>query len=145
MYHILLLPLVAGFAAQVIKFFISSNHVKLSPKNLVAYAGMPSAHSATIISLTTIIGLEKGLSDPLFAMAVVLLIVIIRDALGIRRYLGQHGKTLNVLVGDLKEDDFLDKRYPRLLEKIGHTPAQVIVGALIGFVVSLGGYLVLNL
>jgi acid phosphatase family membrane protein YuiD len=60
--------------------------------------------------------------------------------MGIRRYLGQHGKILNILVKDLKEDEMLDENYPQLLEKIGHTPTQVIVGSLIGFTVSIIGY-----
>ena len=57
--------------------------------------------------------------------------------------LGNHGRTLNLLVKDLKEDKFLDEQYPHLLEKIGHTPAQVLVGSLIGFLISLTGYYLL--
>jgi acid phosphatase family membrane protein YuiD len=63
---------------------------------------------------------------------------------GIRRYLGEHGKILNILVKDLKEepDKPLNENYPHLLERIGHTPAQAIIGALIGFAVSLIGYII---
>jgi len=105
---------------------------------------MPSGHSAMVISLATITGLKTGWHSPIFAITVILAIIVIRDALGIRRYLGQHGKVLNILVKDLKDDKMLDEKYPRLLERIGHTPAQVLVGALIGFLVSLLGYWVLN-
>ncbi len=143
-YHILLIPLFAGFTAQFIKFFIHSHHQKFSAKNLVAYSGMPSGHSATIISLATIVGLELGFDAPLFAVCVILAVIVIRDALGIRRYLGRHGHTLNVLVKDLKDDAVLEENYPHLLEKIGHTPAQVLVGSLIGFSISLIGHLFLR-
>lgn len=143
-YHILILPLISALTAQMLKIFIKSNHTKLSFKNLVAYSGMPSGHSAIIISLATIIGLEEGISSPLFAMSVVLSIIIIRDALGIRRYLGEHGKTLNILVKDLANDNVLEQKYPHLLEHIGHTPLQVLIGSLIGFTISIIGYIILN-
>ncbi|MDO8260120.1 MAG: divergent PAP2 family protein, partial [Candidatus Magasanikbacteria bacterium] len=98
-------------------------------------------HSAITVSLTTIVGLVSGFSSPLFAVCMVLTVITIRDAIGFRQYLGQHGKILNVLVKDLKDDELLDESYPELLEKIGHTPLQVLVGSLIGFFVSLIGFL----
>jgi uncharacterized protein len=140
---ILLLPLAAGFIAQLAKFFIKSNRQKFNWQGILSYSGMPSGHSSMIISLATIIFLEEGLYSPLFAISAVLAAIVIRDAVGIRRYLGQHGKVLNILVKDLKEDEMLDNNYPKLLEKIGHTPAQVAVGSLIGFVISLIGYYII--
>jgi acid phosphatase family membrane protein YuiD len=144
MYQILITPLVAAAIAQISKFFINSNHLKIGVTNLVAYSGMPSGHSALIVSLMTIVGLELGINDPLFAVCVVLTILVLRDAVGLRRYLGQHGKVLNILVKDLKDDQMLDYQYPELLEKIGHTPAQVAVGSLVGFLVSLASYFILG-
>lgn len=144
MSQILLLPLIAGAIAQTIKFFIGSNKQELKFKNLMAYSGMPSGHSAIVISLATIIALKEGWQSPLFAITVILAIIVIRDALGIRRYLGEHGRVLNVLVKDLGNDQVLDEKYPRLLERVGHTPMQVFVGALIGFFASLIGFLLLN-
>jgi acid phosphatase family membrane protein YuiD len=139
---ILLIPLIAGLLAQFIKFFIRSNDQPLNFKNLMAYSGMPSGHTAMIVSLAAIIGLEEGLASPLFAISAVLTVIIIRDALGLRKYLGQHGKILNAIVKDLKEDELLDANYPHLLERIGHTPAQVIAGAFLGLAISIIGYLV---
>lgn len=141
---IILLPLAAGFISQVSKFFISANNKKFKLKSIMDYSGMPSGHSALVISLATIIFLEEGLRSPVFGISVVLAILVIRDALGIRQYLSRHGRVLNILVKDLKEDEMLDYKYPHLLEKIGHTPAQVIVGGLIGFLVSLIGYWILG-
>ena len=137
---ILITPLAAGLAAQLIKFLIKSNQQDRNIKNLLAYSGMPSGHSAMITSLSASIWIYEGLASPLFALSAVLTVIVIRDALGIRRYLGQHGRTLNILVKDLADDDVLDKNYPRLLEKIGHTPIQVIAGSLLGIAFSVLGY-----
>lgn len=108
---------------------------------MFTYSDMPSGHTAVVISLTSILALKQGLDSPIFACAFVYAILVITDAIGLRNYLGSHGKTLNVLVDDLKEDDFLDRRYPKHVEKIGHTPLQVAIGVLIGSIVSLTGYL----
>ncbi len=134
---ILLSPILAGAIAQGIKFLLKTNKQKFSFKNLLAYSGMPSGHSAMVVALAMSVALEEGWDSSLFAVAFILAIIVIRDALGIRRYLGRHGKTINVLIEDLGEDKFLDKEYPHLLEHVGHTPAQVIVGSLIGFLVSI--------
>ncbi len=140
MYLSLLLPLAAGLITQIAKLIIKSRREKIVWRDIMAYSGMPSSHSAIVIALATIIWLEEGLSSPLFALALVFTIVVIRDAVGLRRYLGQHGKVLNILVRDLKDDRVLDEHYPRLLERVGHTPAQVVVGSIIGFLVSLLGF-----
>ncbi|MDD5527816.1 MAG: divergent PAP2 family protein [Patescibacteria group bacterium] len=141
----LILPLIAAIIAQTAKFFIKSNQEKLSFKIITSYSGMPSGHAALVTALVTIIGLKQGIFSPLFAVSLVFAIIVIRDAVGIRRYLGEHGRMLNELVSDLKEepDMPLDKNYPKVLEKIGHTPAQVAVGALIGLAVSLIGFWIL--
>ncbi|PIR93222.1 hypothetical protein COT99_02055 [Candidatus Falkowbacteria bacterium CG10_big_fil_rev_8_21_14_0_10_43_10] len=144
MLNIIILPITAGVIAQIIKFLISANKLKLNAKNLLAYSGMPSSHSAAVISLATIIGLQIGWTSPLFGFALIFAIIVIRDAIGLRRYLGQHGKILNVLVKDLKEDELLDENYPHLLEKIGHTPLQVAMGGSIGLIISIIGYLISN-
>ncbi|MFA6551621.1 MAG: divergent PAP2 family protein, partial [Patescibacteria group bacterium] len=138
--QIIILPLLSALVAQTAKFFIQSNKIKFSFKNLTAYSGMPSGHVAMVVSLATIVGLREGWDSSLFALAFVFAFLIIRDAIGLRQYLGRHGKILNALVKDLKEDDLLDEHYPRLIEKIGHTPAQALAGGIIGAAVSLIGY-----
>lgn len=141
--YFLIFPFISALIAQTIKFFIPNNKQKFSFKNLVAYSGMPSGHSAITVSLTTIVGLVEGFTSPLFAVCFVITIITIRDAIGFRQYLGQHGKILNILVKDLKDDELLDESYPLLLERIGHTPLQVLVGSLIGLAVSVIGYLII--
>ena len=136
-YELLLIPPLAGIISQIIKLFLKSNNLKWNMRGLSAYSGMPSGHSAIVISLMTTAYLTQGLTSPIFALSFAFAFVVIRDAVGIRRYLGEHGKILNILVKDLNEDSLLDEKYPRLIERVGHTPMQVLIGSLIGFAFSL--------
>lgn len=136
MYIYLLCPIIAFALAQGTKVFLRSLKHKITWHDLFAYSDMPSGHTAVVIGLVTIIGLQDGLSSPFFAISFVFATIVIVDAIGLRNYLGAHGKTLNILVKDLKEDEFLDRTYPKQLERIGHTPLQVLVGAIVGFLTS---------
>ena len=141
-YLVLLCPIVAFILAQGTKMIIRRTKRKITFRDLFAYSDMPSGHTAVVVALVTIIALVQGINSSFFAIAFVFALIVIVDAIGLRNYLGQHGKTLNVLVKDLHEDSFLDFSYPKLLEKIGHTPLQVLVGALVGIITSLIGYLI---
>ena len=142
MYQILITSLTAGIIAQLSKLLIQSNKIKLDWRSVFSYAGMPSSHAAFVASLATIIGLTQNFYSPLFAICLIFGLLVIRDALGIRRYLGQHGEIINILVKDLKEDKMLDEVYPKLLEKIGHTPAQIMAGTVLGILIGLASFLI---
>lgn len=142
MYIYLLTPIIAFALAQGIKIILRSFKRKVTWRDIFSYSDMPSGHTAVVISLVTIIGLELGISSPLFAVAFVLAMIVITDAVGLRNYLGQHGKTLNILVKDLKEDEFLDRTYPKLLERIGHTPLQALIGGLVGAITGIVCWLI---
>lgn len=143
-YQFIILPVLAGLVAQLSKFVISPKRGKFRLRSLIAYSGMPSGHSAVMVAITTIVALKLGLTDPLFSVCLILTLLIIRDAVGLRKYIGKHGEVINELVEDLNEDQYLDEKYPKLLEQIGHTSKQVLVGAVIGFLVSWGGWLLMN-
>lgn len=135
-------PIIAFSLAQGTKIILKTfRRGKLQWRDLFAYSDMPSGHTATVVSLATIVLLKNGIQSAEFALAFVFMMVVITDAIGLRNYLGQHGKTLNILVKDLKEDDFLDNSYPKLLERIGHTPMQVLIGAIIGAIVGIIGFI----
>ena len=140
---ILITPFAAAAIAQIIKISIKQKNQKLKIKDffIFTYAGMPSGHSALMVSLTTIAALTEGLYSPIFAVSFVVMIVIINDALRLRNYLSQHGEVLNILVKDLKNDNVLDQKYPHLLEKIGHTKKEVLAGSALGVIVSLLAYI----
>lgn len=142
--HLIILSAILSFAiAQGSKVLIRAMRgKKLTYRDIFAYSDMPSGHTAVVVGLTTAVALSEGFYSPLFAISFVFATIVIVDAIGLRNYLGQHGKTLNVLVKDLKEDAFLDDSYPKLLERIGHTPLQVLVGGVLGATVSLIAYLI---
>ena len=144
MYIYILCPVIAFALAQGTKVLLKSFQKKITWHDLFAYSDMPSGHTAVVIALVTILALTKGISTPEFAVAFVFAAITITDAIGLRNYLGQHGKTLNVLVKDLREDEFLDNNYPKLLEHIGHTPLQVAIGALVGVLTSILGFLIVK-
>jgi len=141
MLQILIAPLAAALIAQLAKPLIKSNNLELNWRSISSYSGMPSSHAAMVISLTASVGLTQGFSSPLFFVCIILSFFIIRDALGLRNYVGQQGKILNNLVENLNNNKIINaEKYPRLVEKIGHTPAQIIAGSALGFLISLAGY-----
>lgn len=144
MYIYIACPVIAFILAQGAKVFIKSLKKKITYHDVFAYSDMPSGHTAVVVSLVTILALARGIATPEFAVAFVFMAITITDAIGLRNYLGQHGKTLNVLVKDLKEDEFLDNNYPKLLEHIGHTPLQVLIGGAVGFLTSIIGFLIMR-
>ncbi len=115
MYQILITSLAAGIIAQLSKTFFKSAQTKLDWRFFSSYSGMPSSHAAFVSALAMIVGLTEKFSSPVFAVSLVFALLVIRDALGARRYLGQHGEIINSLVRDLKKDKMLDETYPRLL------------------------------
>jgi len=144
MYIYIACPIIAFVLAQGTKILLRSFKRKLTWRDIFAYSDMPSGHTSVVVALTTVIALGRGFTSPEFAVAFVFMAITITDAIGLRNYLGQHGKTLNILVKDLKEDEFLDDNYPKLLEHIGHTPLQVLIGGLVGFLTSLIGFLIIR-
>lgn len=139
--QILIAPLVAALIAQLLKLAIKSNGLKFNWRSLGSYSGLPSSHAALAVSLASSVGLKQGFNSALFFVCIILSFFIIRDALGLRRYVGRHGQALNSLIKDLSRRQIIAaEKYPRLIEKIGHTPTQIITGALLGFVISLASY-----
>ncbi len=98
--------------------------------------GMPSSHSALVTSICTTIAFRNGVTSDLFMLALTLMLVVIRDAFGVRRSSGIQAKKLNQLGTQLEEKKVIDK-YESVKEVDGHTPMQVIFGCCLGFLVGL--------
>ena len=96
---------------------------------------MPSSHSAVVAGITTLIGKYEGVNTPLFALSLVVAFVVMYDACGVRRAAGKQAAMLNKII----ETPGLTGMQvsEKLVEVLGHTPFQVLVGALIGIVVGL--------
>ncbi len=96
---------------------------------------MPSSHSAVVTSLSTMIGKEYGIDSAIFAISLIFAFVVMYDAAGVRRAAGKQAKILNKIVDTpgLTGVEVSE----RLVEVLGHTPIQVLVGAIIGIVVGI--------
>jgi acid phosphatase family membrane protein YuiD len=134
--HYLLAPLVAWTIAQISKVVVeSARHRRLNLRVLAAMGGMPSSHSALVMALTTAIGRINGVTSAAFAIALIFSVVVMYDAAGVRRAAGRQAMVLNRLVDDLVAQRGIQEE--RLRELLGHTPFEVIVGALLGIGVGL--------
>lgn len=130
---IILALLVGGFGAQLVKLIvILFKHGHLHWKDLIVTGGMPSSHSAFVVSLVTIVGLIEGVSTS-FAISLVLAFIVIRDAFGVRRTVGEEGMVINQMMRKLKMPQ-------KTHFSVGHTPLQVLIGSLIGFMAAVGVY-----
>ena len=129
-------PFLLWFGIQAFKviYDLVTTH-KFNFKRILGAGGMPSSHSAVVVSLATLIGKNQGVDSPLFAVALILAFVVMYDAAGVRRAAGKQAKLLNKLIETpgLSTVEVSEK----LVEVLGHTPLQVIVGALIGLVAGL--------
>lgn len=141
--QVFIISVTAWFIAQVIKVLLTLFfEKKLDASRFVGSGGMPSSHSSFVTSLATAIGILEGYDSDMFAMALVLALVVMYDAANVRRAVGKQAKLLNVLVEDIHklfEDINQHKKIyieKRLKELIGHTPIEVLSGAVLGIIVA---------
>ena len=129
--------LLAWFLAQLAKVILEAVLLrKLDLRLFVSSGGMPSSHSALVVSATVAIGKHCGFSGPAFALAVVLSAVVLYDACNVRRSAGDTARLVNQILAHVEKltaEDFADD----LREVMGHTPLQVLMGALLGLGVGL--------
>jgi len=129
----IILPIFSWFLAQFIKFATYLiQHRKVDFTKFVASGGMPSSHTAISICLATVLGIHYGFNSGYFAIATVLAFIVMADATGVRRAAGKQAEVLNKLIYFSKEIK-VEKELKVLL---GHTPIQVILGAVLGVLVA---------
>lgn len=133
-YNIVIIPLAVGFFTRVLKFTIYSIKHGVKWEDALMYGHMPSAHTAFVVSIATTMGYFEGITSGFFALAVFFAVLTVEDSLRLRMYLGDHGRYLNMLISGLPLDR---KKFPRLKERVGHRFNEVLVGALIGFFLTL--------
>lgn len=134
-YEIIINGIEAAIVAQLLKFI---GHIiktkKVDFQVLATTGGMPSAHTAGVIALSTTVGFICGFNEPEFAIALGYSLVVMYDAAGLRRATGKIAASLNKI-----RDDFYNQgQVPaeRLKELLGHTPFEVFVGALLGIYIA---------
>lgn len=128
-------PLVALFITQVFKIIIYGwKNKRFDFRRLVGAGGMPSSHAAFTVALTTQIGKDVGVDGPVFAVALVFTMVVLYDAAGVRRAAGKQAAILNTIMEEVMAHQKIKE--VRLKELLGHTPFEVLVGVVLGFLVG---------
>ena len=139
---ILTVALLAWFVAQVLKTLINFILLgKFQLERMWGDGGMPSAHSATVCAMVIATARSEGLGSAIFAVAAVVAIITMHDAMGVRRETGEQAKVLNKMIEqwiDVTEKNAPFLKNMHLKEMVGHTPLQVVAGVLLG---SLVGFL----
>jgi acid phosphatase family membrane protein YuiD len=133
-----LIPIAVGLITQTSKQLLNKNWkstIAVQGYHLPRYGGMPSAHTAFAVSLATVAWLTEGIASMSFAIAAAMFIFILDDALRMRIYLGHHGQALHKLIAKLPPEE--QKDLPALEVRLGHTPAEVLVGTVVGILLTL--------
>jgi uncharacterized protein len=120
--------------------------------SLVGTGGMPSSHSAAVMALATAVGMRNGFDSTLFAISMMLGLIVMYDAAGIRRHAGEQAMAINQLKAEFEKhlrpgssQWFHERRRKRLNEMLGHQPIEVLAGAITGIVIGLAVSLYVNI
>ena len=127
--------LFTGFFAQGIKFIIY--WIKDKRPNLewlFTTGGMPSSHSASVMCLSTMVGIRKGFDSLIFAVVLYFSLIIMYDAAGLRRAAGEQAKIINTLIKEIGKSKVIEHK--SLKELLGHTPIEVLTGATLGIIIG---------
>jgi acid phosphatase family membrane protein YuiD len=130
----IIVPLVVGGILLTIKFIVFSIKHGIKWEYFFSHGHMPSFHTGFVISTLTTIGYYQGTTSGVFALTAIFSIIIIDDALRLRVYLGDQGRYLNRLIQELPINQ---EKFPRLKERIGHRISEVVIGGILGFVLTL--------
>lgn len=131
--------LTCGFLVQlskVLTFLVREK--KINVRRIVETGGMPSSHSASVCALTTCVGLREGTGSVLFGVVLYFSLIVMYDAAGLRRAAGRQATLLNRILHE--HIQLPGPPHERLRELLGHTPIEVLVGAIIGVLYSLAIY-----
>lgn len=124
--------------AQVLKTIIYTCINKaFDAERLVGSGGMPSSHAATVCALTTAAGIQYGAGSFQFAISAILAIIVMYDARGVRRETGIQAQVINEMITFFQNMGKPLSYEERLKEFVGHTPLQVLVGAILGIIIAL--------
>lgn len=123
---------IAWIVAQILKTVIYYYMLKeFSIERMFGAGGMPSSHSALVVSLSTAVAFVEGIESTAFAISVIFAGIVMYDATGVRQAAGKHAKAINQIFKQLSTENNIS-----LKELLGHTPIEVMAGAVIGFFVA---------
>ncbi|NMB34179.1 MAG: divergent PAP2 family protein [Clostridium sp.] len=132
---VIVVPVIAWFVAQTLKVInVILFEKKLDFTRFIGSGGMPSSHSSYIVSLATAVGKIQGVGSVEFGISLAVAFIVMYDAAGIRRAAGKQAKVLNKLVFSQEGRENFDEN---LKELLGHSPFEVFMGAILGFLLAL--------
>jgi len=137
MNNIIIVPVCAWALAQFIKVLaglIRKRQIDL--RYVVSSGGMPSSHSATVSALATSVAMVEGIGSVAFGISVILAIIVMYDAAGVRQSVGRQSIILNRIIAELRDRRPIAELERDLRVFIGHTPFQVIVGSAMGIIMA---------
>lgn len=136
--QVLVSAVVGWTVAQVLKTMIDfALNRSINWERMVGSGGMPSSHSATVCGLTTAAAIRYGVGSFEFAVCFVLSMVVMYDATGVRRETGKQAKLLNSILMENPLKLNAEVLQEKLKEYVGHTPLQVVAGAILGIGLAL--------
>ena len=136
--RILVSAVTGWFVAQILKTLIYTLMTKrFEPERLVGSAGMPSSHSSTVCAMAAASGQIYGLGSFEFAVTVIIAIIVMHDAMGVRLETGKQAKLINEIVETFKTMNGKTLAEEKLKEFVGHTPLQVLMGAILGIAIGI--------
>ncbi len=128
-------PFFTWLSIQVFKVIVDSiKSKKLNLRRLCGAGGMPSSHTAVVMVITIMIGKNVGFGSYAFAATFIFSLIVMYDAAGVRRAAGEQASVLNKIIETPGLSGLEVQK--RLMEALGHTPIQVLVGAIIGIVIG---------
>jgi acid phosphatase family membrane protein YuiD len=131
------IPLATWLLVQIFKLIVevfTAKGRKINFRRILGAGGMPSSHTACITALATSIGISEGFGSPVFALAVVFCFIVMYDAAGVRRAAGKQARVLNKIIESDGQNINIQEK---LVELLGHSPVEVLVGVIVGIAFGL--------
>lgn len=137
--YVLNVAILCWLSAQLLKTLLNFLKTRrFNPERLVGAGGMPSAHSASVCGVTIALARSQGFVSPLFALSFLMAAIVMYDAMGVRRQAGEHARVINMIVRKNKNYvTYMPKDKDGLKEFLGHTPMEVMGGALLGILIAI--------
>ncbi len=137
MNNIIVASVCAWALAQFVKVLIGLIRKRqIDLRYFVSSGGMPSAHSATVSALATAVAMVEGIDSVAFGISVILAVIVMYDAAGVRQSVGRQSIILNRIIAELRDRRPIAELEHNLRVFIGHTPFQVIVGSAMGIILA---------
>lgn len=143
---------ISWLSAQILKtIHYAIKYKTFNPERITGAGGMPSSHSALVVSVAIYTARSQGITSPIFAFSMILAVIVIYDAMSVRYNAGLHAKELNRLRKIIDEmddeisqlsgesDDEIEElsEQKEFKEFLGHTPIEVLAGSLLGILIAM--------